>query len=448
MINARDKRFTGKAACDGLPGRKRNECCRTHPHMAWARITLLLLISLTTLVGCSDGESLGRTYGRRGGTVGRDSVNGTAVLAKMFQKAGHRVVTKRQLSPSVHEADVLVWFPDNFKAPSEEVTNWLESWLDEKDGGIVIYVDRNFDAAIPYWDAVIPGATGSVAAEMGVRRDRHVDDFGNKRIGSQETAEFRWYQYDATVPRRKVTTLSGPWSDGIDVSQIEMELWGKIEPGPYEYDDREVLLASGEDPLVTRIEFSHDEDTESDEDEDDEHVEYYEAYDYIDKSNWSASELILVSNGSFLLNEPLVNHENRKLAGKLIDRCAGKTTVVFLESDFFGLPVRDTDPPPNVPSVLMIFTVWPLNIILVHLAVVGVVFCFARWPIFGRARHEKAASTSDFGHHVSALGSMLARTENRSYAHHQIGVYRQSYKGETAAIDSESDESRPLPPPG
>ncbi len=45
------------------------------------------------------------------------------------------------------------------------------------------------------------------------------------------------------------------------------------------------------------------------------------------------SQLLVVANGSFLLNAMLVNHEHRKLAGKLVDAIGpGGRDVVFLES--------------------------------------------------------------------------------------------------------------------
>lgn len=408
-----------------------------------ARIFTLTLLALTTVMsGCGSppDEDLDRTYGRRGGAYGRASVNGTAVLSQMFRDAGHKVLTKRELTPSVFDADVLVWIPDDFSPPSEEVADWMDSWFDATDGGVMIYVGRDFDAAIPYWEAVLPGATGTTATELASRRDRDLDSFGRKRTVADASTEFRWYNYDRTPPRRKVTQLSGPWSEGIDATQVEMELYGKMSPGTIDYENREILLASGDDPLITRIEFPHADDY------DDEDVYYYGDSYYVDKSSWEPGELIFVTNGSFVLNEPLVNHENRKLARKLIDRCAGKKTVVFLESDYGGLPIKDYDPPPEVPSSLMIFTVWPLNIILVHLAVVGVVFCFARWPIFGRPQRDKTVSVTDFGHHVAALGAMLARTGNRSYARHQLAVYRQAYKSDAASLEPPTGDTKLTPP--
>ena len=76
----------------------------------------------------------------------------------------------------------------------------------------------------------------------------------------------------------------------------------------------EVLLRSGKDVLVSRRPYDE-------------------------------SQLIVVANGSFLLNLPLVNHEHRKLAGKLIDAVGSpRKTVVFLESYAGGPPIRDKDP--------------------------------------------------------------------------------------------------------
>ena len=65
--------------------------------------------------------------GSRRGTPGKASVNGTAVLAGMFEEAGHRVVTASRLSPTLDRMDVIVWAPDDFRPPSEEVSAYLEA---------------------------------------------------------------------------------------------------------------------------------------------------------------------------------------------------------------------------------------------------------------------------------------------------------------------------------
>ena len=142
---------------------------------------------------------------------------------------------------------------------------------------------------------------------------------------------------------------------------------------------------------------------------------------------------ILVVNGSFLLNFPLVNHEHRKLAAKLIDSLpAPNQRVVFLESSAGGPPIRDDDRVPE-PTVWELFNVWPTNWILLHLAALGVIFCFVRWPIFGRPRDLKTSGRSDFGHHIDALADLLQRTHERAYATKQIDNYRQLTGQETTA---------------
>jgi hypothetical protein len=71
-------------------------------------------------------------------------------------------------------------------------------------------------------------------------------------------------------------------------------------------------------------------------------------------------------------------------------------------------------------SLWRMFGAWPLNVILLHLTVVGVIFCFARWPIFGRPRIPPTDAASDFGKHVDALGELLRRSKDRKYALDQL----------------------------
>ena len=118
----------------------------------------------------------------------------------------------------------------------------------------------------------------------------------------------------------------------------------------------------------------------------------------------------MVANGSFLLNAMLVNHEHRKLAGKLID-CIGRRRSsggVSGERARRAAPLRKGALRAS-PRAWRIFHAWPTNWILLHLAAVGIVFCFARWPIFGRPREPAREAVADFGKHIDALAELLAR---------------------------------------
>lgn len=343
---------------------------------------LLLLLSLLA-IGCT--RDLDRDYGRRQGP-GRDkSVNGTGVLAKMFQESGHKVFSWTTLSPRLKKrADCIVWFPDDFQPPSQEARDWLETWLTDRPGRTLIYVGRDFDAAWPYWQKVERLASDDQRDEIRRRKTAARVDFLVARQAIPKSDDCDWFTVEGKYRPRKVRSLEGDpeWLAGIDPAGLEIELSGRMLPSSY----ADVMLASDGDMLVS--------------------VE-----------SWDQSRAIMVANGSFLLNVPLVNHEHRKLAGKLIDAIGPPgQTVVFLESGPTGPPVRDTDPTGKIPTGMEIFNIWPTNWILLHLAVAGILFCFSRWPIFGRPREPEPPPPSDFGRHVEALGELLERSGDAQFA--------------------------------
>jgi hypothetical protein len=355
------------------------------------RISIFVLL-FSLLAGCE--TRVQTEYGSCSGPSAMSSVNGTSVLSDMFTKAGHKVFSWHALSPRLHDrADCIIWFPDDFKPPSPKTRQWLENWLYAKSGRTLIYVGRDYDAAPFYWQNVLPAA--STAQTPLIQREI---SFEQSRIKSEraklpKNEDCEWFTLDSTLKPRKVKTLRGDsaWLDGIDPKGVEIELESRLTPPNY----ARVLLASKKDVLVS-------------------------------SAAWQGSRMILVANGAFLLNVPLVNHEHRKLAGKLIDEIGPPSqNVVFLESGADGPPIRDKDPTLSSPTGLEIFNVWPTNWILIHLAAVGVVFCFVRWPIFGRARRLKRVAESDFSRHIDAEAEMLKRTGDRTFATARLMHYRQ-----------------------
>jgi hypothetical protein len=74
----------------------------------------------------------------------------------------------------------------------------------------------------------------------------------------------------------------------------------------------------------------------------------------------------------------------------------------------------------------------------------GIIFCFARWPIFGRPRTEPPAPLSDFGEHVSSLGELLSMAGNKELAWQRIQQYQHIQRPEARA--SKPPETN-VPPP-
>ena len=354
-----------------------------------------LVFGCALLVGCN--EEVENGYGQRAGINAGKSVNGTSVFADMFRHEGHNIYSARTLSPRVAErADCIVWFPDDYETPSEDVREWLEQWLYETPGRTLIYVARDYDAAVDYWTRMKTGASATQKPLVQTQVLEEKNRVQQRRLGLPASEDCEWFVVTRGAKPREVRTLQGDsdWTEGIDPAKLEIELNARIELSPMSTAD--VVLQSEGDALVLRDE-------------------------------WEDSQLIVVANGSFLLNLPLINHEHRKLAGKLIDEVGpAAKNVVFVESGSGGPPIRETDPAPQMPTGLAIFNLWPTNWILFHLAIVGILFCFVRMPIFGRPRQLPLVTTSDFGQHIDAMATLLKRGGDRAYAMTRLLHYQQT----------------------
>ena len=310
------------------------------------------------------------------------------------------------LSPRVKKADCIVWAPDRFGPPLKEEREWFEEWLQEPSHTLV-YVGRDYDAAIDFWGQAAkeaaPAQRQQLLRKQALARATFVAD--RAEIGVVEHCD--WFIRRRRMQRGAARDLGSPhshWDYDIELkktnvvknSEVVIPTDENTKKGywndEFVYD---TLLADGKEPLVLRIR----------------------------GVNEMGGQIIVVPNGSFLLNWPLVNHQNRRLAGKLIDECLPAQQVMFVESDYGKLRISARDITHS--NGLEAFTVWPVNVILLHAMSLGILFCFAWWPIFGRPRSLRAPPRSDFRKHIAALGKMLRKTGDEEYATKQIEHYRQ-----------------------
>ncbi len=360
----------------------------------------LLLVLLGVILNTRRDEKLPSIYGRRRGADAAPSVNGTAVLADLYRRHDRRVGTVVRFSPALDRYNTIVWTPDDFAPPDQPHRDFLENWLTTGTERTVVYVGRDYDAAVDYWKRQAAAAPPELADEI-LRRQaeaRAQHEAARSAMPTDENGE--WFTARRDDPPKPIDSLSGPWADGIDAKQTALHLEGRlaIPESPPEEMTFETLLESDGEPLVTRV--TH--------------------------SLWGDGKIIVIANGSFGLNYPLVNHENRKLAAKLIEESSAKDDrVAFVESSEGGPPIRDKEKPSSPPNSLALLKVWPLNAILLHVAMLGVVLCLSRAPIFGRPHGLPGDSPADFGKHVAALGKLLAATKDHNYAQARLQQYRQ-----------------------
>ncbi len=397
------------------------------------RGAVLVLLGLTvSCAGCGV-RDVDSSYGIRRGARGGQSVNGTGVLAGMFQQAGHRVSTRKQLSPRLDQADVIVWFPDDFEPPTEEVLQYLENWLSRNPQRTLIYVGRDYDAAVSYWEQMQAGAPPEQAVEVARRLARSRADHDRRRMTMPPKQSGTFFRTRRDAPLVTVgkaateTRLRGTWSQNgaILPAQLDFAVRGRLEPpervasrGAGGRGEYQLLLGAGDVPIVWRLR----------------------------RPAWGGGQVLVASNGSFLLNLPLVEPEHRKLAGQLIAECheAGKAKgrVVFLESGPGGPPIVAKVESQGVPNGWEVLAYWPIGAILWHVLVLGSVYLLARMAIFGRPWDTPASGTSDFGHHIHALGELLQRSGQYAEARQLVDRYREAVRRDAAAGPRDAARAR------
>jgi hypothetical protein len=374
------------------------------------RLAIALLAGCAAFTaGCGEPEQrvdINVEYGRQRGRAHGDSLNGTAVIASMFSQAGHRVSARTALSPAIEAADVIVWFPDDFNPPPPEVRRWFEDWLRSGYGRTLVYVGRDYDAEPLYWQKAIAKAPPQRRQEMRERLDAARVRVAAARLASEfvpapaNHPDDGWFRLTRTAKRIPTETtaasidirssLRGDWSEAIDASLSEIELNDVLTVG---YDD-EPLLYTDDSAIAA----------------------------WVSQPQFGDGQLLVVQNGSFLLNLALVNHEHRRLAAELIDavesQSGSNSDVVFLESNPGGPPVHERDPQVQPPTEADYPP--PISDMLYHAIALAIVVTLGSWPIFGRPRRLAPPPLSDFGQHVESLGDLLRRSRDDGYCRERV----------------------------
>jgi hypothetical protein len=366
----------------------------------------LILCAVLLLAGCSQFEVLPIEYGKRSGA----SVNGTGVFSSLCENAGYRTSTRRILGPELQRtANVIVWFPDDWAPPSPKHQQWFDNWLQSGGGRTLLIVGRDFEAQELYWAEV---------NARGLSNNKTLASDYEKQAAAQVSRDYAaqplpqdggWYDKSTAKTQGRVTTFAGPWSRLFNPAAAQIEshsLMGETSP-----HSTTVLLsetAPSQAPLVFSEQISAN---------------------WSPKVSSSTSQRITVANGSFLLNYPLVNKEHRKLAALVIQQIASTTPngeMVFIESGPGGPTIRTAASLAKFSTGLEFFSMPPLGTFLSHLALLGILFCFVRWPIFGRPKTPPQQTGVDFGQHLGALGNLLERTGDKNYAQLRLEQYQRS----------------------
>ncbi|MFO0915534.1 MAG: hypothetical protein U0795_21400 [Pirellulales bacterium] len=451
---------------------------------AWAsygsplRVAFAFIAVLVLSIGCGRMDGVNTDYGQRDSGWTPASINGTSLLAEMYESAGASVSSWGRLSRRLSRTDTIVWFPTEFQAPTSTQLNFLDGWLNGAPNRTLVFVGPGYTATVDYWLAVRQSAVGAEGLELHRRLAR-------ARLAERETdwktaakSSSVWFDMAGRGSDARRGVPGGPWAEQLPSTPIDLPrstriTWPVVEEesepestaAPNDTSDQSATAdqpTATELPVDAEIEPDDDADTESgstDEEDvelfvdDDETTaeqiiakaaaaaEAYEAYLGPDPHevllsvdgepfawryrprNWGGSQIIVLTNAAPLLNYSLTRPENQIIARRLVADSLSGDKVIFLETGEGGPPVVESQDLPL--SGLAALADWPLGPILVQWLIVGMLFCLAVYPIFGRPRNSAEAQPSDFGAHITALAELLSRTRSVDFARQRVHQFRQ-----------------------
>ena len=244
-----------------------------------------------------------------------------------------------------------------------------------------------------------------------IRQNNWRDDFwpaGGSNIDCD------WFDIEVIKPRKHSNLLTGPMADNASFSvapELPLEVMMSPKNSTAKWEVKSLLTVDGED-MVYRLS---------------------------DKNPYATNQVIVVQNGSFLVNLAAADPSKQALADQLIAEALSLSEegqhglgfgfseqMLILESEY-EIPVRNTD------FVNQNSWAWiaeePLCYIVPHALLWGVLFCFVYFPIFGRPKRTPKRSTATFRNHINAIAKQLSKSSSKEHARRTIEQYQESVSG-------------------
>ncbi len=405
-----------------------------------AIIGALLLTSVT--IGCG---SLATHYGDSSGRNGEQSLNGFGAFRQAFKNAGfeHRDVSR--LSNRVLKNDVLVWTPSNHRSFDPQVTRWLEQWLAQGDRTLVFVIPDSGSEA-DYWLDASKLAPPEQRLEYRRRAARSINQRMQWRLNRSTPVSNGWFVGTPLPQSHTIEQLGGSWAGAIgeelDGSHSYTVEWA-IEPdangtsappttaaaanqnstgpvSPQSNNPPNSSITSTPVSMQPRLQ--------------DQSGTVIVAE--MQSKQWSGSQIIVVGGGSLLTNYAFTKPFPRSLADQIVSVAVKSTTsstprAGFISIDAQSLPVSESKPGVPKASGWELLTTWPMSLVTVHAALLGLVICLMLLPSLGRARHVRYHAKGNFGDHLDAVATLMNRAGGEGFARHRISEYMRRIHGET-----------------
>ena len=341
----------------------------------------LLVVAMVTTAGCT--SEPGATHG----DVVGGSLNGVSALVQLLRDRGHTVTARPGISAKAFgKQETAIVFVDGDGPVDAAAAAQLERFLARSGKQWLVLVGRDGDWSVDYWRFVadfadLRDAQRARARDNGLESTRELDAWYRELPTSTSivpcTATTLVVRGEASGAEGLLVTMHDPGEDGE----------GDTHPGRWSW--RRALVPGEAD----RVEWEID----------------GEAF-LVRSIDDSEGDTILVMGSDMpLLNAGLVDPGNRRIAEALVRLLPQRAGVVVFGSarSRGDGPEEDED---DTEGLWRLVSVPPNPWIAAHIFLALLLFCWSRAPIFGRSRARSAGAVRDFGHHVDALGRLLAKS--------------------------------------
>lgn len=428
------------------------------PSSLASRVSGLLLFGCLAIAGCDRNSNLPKDkYGESNHSTSYKNISGLSVFRALCEEKGLRTFELKSLSQRTYKLNTILWAPKDFRVPSSKEILWFDEWLSGDTARTLVFVGRDFSPAAHYWQQAVLAANPEDRRTFRLHQAYVETAMEIARSNADpETMECDWFD-QGLEPKlaQRIEKFRGPWAKEVDRNDTSVILRGSLKPNMKARTGKSTSNATTTSSTVM-AEF------ESDSDMNLEKIEfgsptvqtYLRSADgtpvisSMSYRSWGQSRLILVANGSFLMNESIASNGNQKLASRLIAEFAPNSKIGFL-SNMNETRIR-APWDQQEPKGFELMRVWPLSLISIQGLFLGFIALLALLPIFGRPQRLPVSSTTDFGKHIEALGDLLLRARDRNYALQRISDYfrevRRDFASPWASVAPPDDSSIPSVP--
>ncbi len=441
---------------------------------AAVRIGLAVLVSISA-GGCASDVS--EKYGESEGFFAKASPGGISVFRSMVEYRGFKTYTVRSLSPvNMKRLNTLVWCPDAFPNHKKETMDWIEAWLSKGDKTL-IYIGRDFSPDSAYWDDIADQKGSDVSnRSQWLSALEHSAQAKNalhaKRRQVRSVVVMPWCIWEFSGGNtQRVDPLTGPWSKGIDADETTIYIRSSFAPiRTREVEEQKKRLEALMDPSAAGNAATGNPISQAPPyarqrtDVDSNQLEVIEGISFDQGEDWTIylatsdqspliaminpnpidrSKVMIINNASLLCNYSMLRSSHRQLASRIVDQFPnGGVGFLSGANDPF---IRSDDRDDQQRGFEML-TIWPLNVVTIHAAFLGVAFVLASFPIFGRPQRRRRMSVADFGIHIEAVGNLMQKSGDTQYAMKQIADYfrnvRKDFSSPWANVEQTADDTK------